>query len=127
VTPQPGEQVLVVFPGTAEKIYDAGGQPDGAMVKMLPVRLPGGHLVYVPVVDGVAFLPGEQAAELAAAVNDGRQLWEPGPFVADCGDCDAAAGEYCSMHGAEADRAERYRRVLVALTAAGLDPEAAET
>ena len=54
MTPEPGAQVRVVFTGAAEEIYHAGGHPDGVAVEMLPVRLPGGHLVYVPLVDGIA-------------------------------------------------------------------------
>lgn len=127
MTPQPGEQVLVVFLGTAEPVYHAGGHADGSSVEMVPVRLPAGHMIYVPVVDGVAFLAGEQAAQVAAAVNDGRLLWEPGPYVGDCRDCAAAIGEFCSAHQADEDRAERYRRLLITLASVGLDPEAAET
>ena len=127
MTPQPGEQVLVVFLGTTEKIYHAGGHADGTLTEMLPVRHADGHLIYVPLVDGIAFLSGEQAMQLAAAVDDGRYLQDPGPVAGDCDDCHAAAGEYCAVHAADKDRAETYRRILLALAEAGLDPEAAGT
>ena len=120
--PEPGDQVLVVFTGTAEKAYQTRGHPDADLMPMVPVRLHGGELVYVPLAGGVAVLPGEMGALLPAAVNDGRELWEPEPFNADCQDCQAAIGDFCSMHQSEADRAGRYRRLLLALAAAGLEP-----
>lgn len=60
--PERGTQVRVVFTGTAEGVYRAGGHADGSLVDMVPVRLPGGHLVYVPLVDGVELIPDPEAA-----------------------------------------------------------------
>ena len=53
MTPEPGDEVRVTFTGVAEKIYRAGGHPDGRLVEMVPVRLPGGDLIYIPLVPGV--------------------------------------------------------------------------
>ena len=39
MTPEPGAELRVVFTGVAEKVYSAGGHPDGDVVSMLPVRL----------------------------------------------------------------------------------------
>lgn len=53
MTPEPGDRVRITFTGTAEKIYRAGGHPNGRLVDMVPVRLPGGDLIYIALVDGV--------------------------------------------------------------------------
>lgn len=63
MTPEPGAELRVVFTGVAEKVYSAGGHPDGDVVSMLPVRLLGGQIVYVPLVEGIEFtLAGAEAA-----------------------------------------------------------------
>ena len=62
MTPEPGDEVMVVFRGVAEAAYRAGGHPDGELLDMIPVRLPAGHLIFVPLVDGVAIGPDPEAA-----------------------------------------------------------------
>lgn len=53
MTPEPGDEVRIMFTGTAEKIYHAGGHPSGHLVEMVPVRLPAGDLIFIPLVAGV--------------------------------------------------------------------------
>ena len=55
--PEPGDQVRVTFTGTAERIYRAGGHPTGELVEMLPVRLAGGSLIFIALVDEVDVTP----------------------------------------------------------------------
>ena len=65
MTPEPGDEVRVAFTGVAEKVYSALGHPGAEVVPMLPVRLEGGQIVYVPLgVDGIEFTQvGQEAAE----------------------------------------------------------------
>ena len=53
MTPEPGTEVRVVFSGTTEPVYRAGGHPDGHLLSLVPVRLAGGQIVFVPLVGDI--------------------------------------------------------------------------
>lgn len=125
--PAAGTAVLALFPGTAGPLYHAGTGEAGGAITMLPVRLPAGHHVYVPDVEGVALLPGEWATMLAQAVLESVQFWDPGIDIPDCPDCQAATEPMCSTHRADQARSDEFRQLLHFLTALGIDAEAAGT
>ena len=61
--PEPGTEVQVTFSGTTEAIYRAGGHPDGLVISMVPVRLTGGQIVFVPLVGDIEITRVDPAAK----------------------------------------------------------------